>query len=259
MVLILGISGILEAIVLGEIASIDNFTSEMTIWLPIVTAVTTAALSGAVLLLLQFFVLPRLEREKTTQRELWKTKKEVFLDSITLVDRVLACVPWDGAPADYLASVEDFPDTNELNKQLHQLLLLSDDIRIPQKFVHLISGISDSTDRSDFLLLLRRELSGSKLKLSAEEFPFFLPRSREQMKEVLEIISDIKATLAQIDSTNAHIDSVQVHKPNYGQTMLKITCPDEKCKEECLSLLRSYRNPERLYCVFNDSETPERL
>jgi hypothetical protein len=49
------------------------------VWIPVTTAVMTAVLSGAILLLLQWLVTPRIELNKTIQQEQWKTKRDAFL------------------------------------------------------------------------------------------------------------------------------------------------------------------------------------
>src|SRR5512145_3029782 len=108
--------------------------------LPIVTAVTTAVVSGVMMLLLQLALIPVLERRKVIEQELWKTKKESFLRALELIDRVLVCLPWSGpaVPADYEPSMDDFPTALELNRQLHELVLLSRNPEIPQTFTAFI-------------------------------------------------------------------------------------------------------------------------
>jgi hypothetical protein len=230
----------------------------METWQPVFTAVLTAFLSGGVVLLLQYVILPRLEREKTIQQEEWKSKKDAFLAAMDTADRVLANVPWEDAPADIEPNVEDIPDSNEINSRLHRLLLLSNDINIPLLFNHLISGVSSPEDRKRFLQLLRRELFRSELNLEGIHVPFFLPRSKEQMKSLLDLATGVAPLLSRLGNAGAIITSVQIHKPRLGEVSFKLTVPGEEVRNKCFDLLRGHASPP-VNCSFNDSDVIERF
>ena len=219
--------------------------------IPVATAVLTAILSGAVTLGLQFLVLPKLERNKTIEQELWRTKKDTFLAAMGLVDRMLACAPWHGdVPADYTPNVEHIPDSNELNEQFHRLLLVVDDMKIPNMFRTFMSGVTTAADRGTFLLLLRRELFRSKVRLDPNTVPFFFPRTKEQLLSAMEAYSHITPLLDKLEARGARVLRMEVNRPQLGETSLEILCPSEEIEAECKELLASHERPGSLHCEF---------
>ena len=227
-------------------------------WFAVLTAVLTATLSGGVALLLQFLVLPRLEREKTLQQELWKAKRDAFLEAAQLVDQYLACMPWEGAPADFEPSVDSIPDMSEVNRILHLLLLVSNDMRIPELFEHMFVGVISGQDRSEFLSRLRNELFASRENI--RRVPFFLPRSKEVMRAILEQKSDIDQILSKVvDQLGCRVESIEFHKPQLGDVTVHIRCPSTQSIAKCQDILRTAAQPGRIWCRFDDEDTPKRL
>ena len=226
-----------------------------------VTAVATAALSGAVVLLLQYFILPRLEREKTVQQESWKSKRDAFLDAIGTAWKVLASVPWEGGPADYRPSVDDLPDTNEINERLYRLYLLADDIRIPAIYHQLISGVSTQELRNQFLQLCRSELFGSKPHGQLADIPFYLPRSKEQLQKILAMSPKVMAIADKLEEAGGTVTEIQFHKPALNEVTLSVDAKDDATKNRCREVLRVASEVENLslWCDFGGAGAPERF
>lgn len=113
---------------------------------PIVTATVIAR---------QYFLLPKLEREKTKEVELWKNKKDTFIKAINLIDEKYETLNF----GDGMSSV--FNKEQEVNKIYTELLLFSKDAEIPEmfwKFFDSKTAILSAQDRGKFISILRKDL-----------------------------------------------------------------------------------------------------
>lgn len=162
-------------------------------WIPLTTAVATAVLSGTVLLLLQLIVTPRIERNKTIQQELWKAKKDAFLNAVELIDRTLAVTVWEGAavPKDYAPNFDQIPKSDEINTQLRLLLLLSNNPEISTMFLRPFTGggTFSPSDRGRFISLLRTELFSTAARFDPDKVPFFFPQTPDQLRAAAEDVT----------------------------------------------------------------------
>lgn len=161
------------------------------VWIPVTTAVMTAVLSGAILLLLQWLVTPRIELNKTIQQEQWKTKRDAFLKAIELIDRQLESTRWRGPDMkDYVPDYSKAPTQDEKNEQLRLLLLLSHNPQIWRMFVDVFDKGISPTVRATYISLLREELFGSTAKIDPDQVPYFLHPPPDQLRAATEAIEN---------------------------------------------------------------------
>jgi hypothetical protein len=150
------------------------------------TPVFTAVLSGAVLLILQLFIMPRLERAKTIEQELWRAKRDAFIGAMKLMDRHLNYADWRGSdvPAGYIPDYDQVPKSDELNEIISLLVLLSDNVEIGIKFGNMfkLGMVFSPADRTDFLVLLRKELFRKKTKIDRNKVPFIFRQDPDQLR-----------------------------------------------------------------------------
>ncbi len=126
----------------------------------------------------QYFVFPRLEREKTKAVELFKHQKDTFGRVIELVDQ---CINSQNLQ---MLDQEKFrghrptshPDMQEVNRIYSQLILLAGDQTIPKAFIDFFGptiGGDVLVKRGELILSLRNELYDRKMALSPEEVGFY--------------------------------------------------------------------------------------
>ena len=128
-------------------------------------------ITALIIFIAQFFLLPKLEKNKTAQVELWKEKKDVFIQSIELIDRRYQCLSFGGKKGD--GSV--FNEPEKVNKIYTKLLILSENPSIPKKFWRFFDNLVSKytpAERGEFILLLQKEL-GQKNNTKPENIPYF--------------------------------------------------------------------------------------
>ncbi len=130
------------------------------------------AVVGIVVIIAQFFIQPKIQKEITAQSELWLKKEEIYIKTIGLVDKRFDSMFFkDSKP-----TVEP-PTTQEINEVFRQLLLLCDDDEIIirfQKFMDIsIYEYCSPVNRGGFINLLRKDLSKKKFSIKSEEIPYF--------------------------------------------------------------------------------------
>jgi hypothetical protein len=130
-------------------------------------------ITALVILSVQFFVQPILETKKVANVELWKDKKNTFLEAVNLVDEKYQTLQFDQSNKNDIAT--KFTNIAEVNRIYVKLLILSKDQTIPEKFWHFfddtVKGFSPA-ERGEFILLLQKEL-GQKNKTPPEKIPVF--------------------------------------------------------------------------------------
>ena len=125
---------------------------------------------------MQIIILPRLEQKKLRFQEAWRSKRDAFVDALQVLDHHLASTNWSGpdVPSDYKPSA-DKPPSNEINRSVVLLSMLSDSIETPKTFANFFKKGSHTSpaDRGLFIQMLRNELYDSKATFKAEELPYF--------------------------------------------------------------------------------------
>ncbi len=145
-------------------------------WLEYFIAPSVVAL---LVLGVQFLVLPRLEREKTRVVELFKHRKDVFVQAIRLVDQQInAQHLMKLNPTMFKGHVPlNAANTNDVNRIYSDLLLLAENSDVPQAFSEFFAstiGGDILVKRGAFILRLRKELYATSVDLQPEKVPFYI-------------------------------------------------------------------------------------
>ena len=129
-------------------------------WKTLIVSVIGGIVSGAGLLLLQFYFLPKIEEKKLTNSSLYELKIDVY-------KRVLAVANKRYSGDDYSS------DKQYINTILHDLYLVSPSIKIPDLFMKMISAkeITTVTVRGELINLIRSDLFGEVPILDPGEIP----------------------------------------------------------------------------------------
>lgn len=125
--------------------------------------------TGSFILVVQFFLLPKLERNKTAQIEFWKERYKSFIMALELVDKKYGSLDFGNGNKGV------FNEESEVNKVYTKLLILSGNKDIPEKFWKFFDNSRKKltpVERGEFILLLQKEL-GQKNKTKPEKIPFF--------------------------------------------------------------------------------------
>jgi len=150
-----------------------------------IAPLVTGLVIGVIIYLLQYFLTPLMEKNTLIRKEEWISKKDVFIAAIELIDKNFSAIPLTGGgiPPDYTPTGKK-PATEEINRVLIKLILLSNDDNIPRKFKDFfMPKHSTFTERGEFILLLRKELFNSTIRIKPEEIPIFVTSvSSEEVK-----------------------------------------------------------------------------
>ena len=125
-------------------------------------------ITGAIIFIAQFFLLPRLEKNKTAQVELWREKKDAFIKSVELIDEKYQSLDFGKG------SKSIFSKSPEVNKIYIRLLILSENKDIPNRFWKFFDNSKSQftpIERGEYILLLAKEL-GSKNDTQPDEIPY---------------------------------------------------------------------------------------
>ncbi len=124
--------------------------------------------TGVIIFIAQFFLLPKLERNKVAQVELWREKKDVFIKSVELIDEKYQSLDFGKGHK------TTFSKPMEVNKIYTRLLILSENQKIPDKFWKFFDNSVlkyTPAERGEFILLLQKEL-GLKSDTRPNEIPY---------------------------------------------------------------------------------------
>jgi hypothetical protein len=136
-----------------------------------------------IVIVAQYFLLPKIESEKARATQLFQHKREVCLDAIRLVDKHINAQNLSGLDGMFQGHKPGVHvPTDEINSVLAQLILsITDEKDIPNKFVNFF-GPTIAGDvlvkRGEFILSLRREIYNKKYcDLSADKIGFYYNRA----------------------------------------------------------------------------------
>ena len=126
----------------------------------------------------QFIIQPLMKQKITAQTELWLQKKQVYIETIELIDKRFDSMKFkDSEP------IATPPTTDEINNVYRQLLFFCDNGEILTDFHNFmdfsVEGYCSPANRGNFIKLLREDLGKSKLSIVDEKIPYFREHSRE--------------------------------------------------------------------------------
>ncbi|MCK4905080.1 hypothetical protein KAS42_02385 [bacterium] len=141
------------------------------------------AVVALILLVAQFILHPLLEKKIIMKKELWLEKKEVYWESIYLIDKSYdsLALSKEGYPGHI--PTKNKPNTQEINEVYRKLFLLSENEDIPVIFIRFFDKDSkfSAALRGEYIKLLRKDLDGFKIRTDSEKIPFFY--NTEQLGE----------------------------------------------------------------------------
>lgn len=118
----------------------------------------------------QLYLIPKLEKKKITQAELWKEKKQVFIEALELVNDIMASL------FDEEMKKEMTGKLKKVNNTQTKLIILSENQSIPETFADFFDKTKQSpspAQRAEFMINLRKELGLECNLLNPEEIRFF--------------------------------------------------------------------------------------
>jgi len=130
----------------------------------------------------QYVFVPKMEREKTRESELFRHQKSIFLHAIEIVDRILNAQQLEKLDPEKFKGHQplvNVPTTEEVNKVFSQLVLLTYDEDIPKGFGHFFGpkiGGDILAKRGEFIVSLRKELYKKHTSTPAAKIPFYYHR-----------------------------------------------------------------------------------
>ncbi len=131
-----------------------------------------------IVIVAQLIIQPLMQRKITAQTELWLQKKQVYIETIELIDK-----RFDSMKLEDSVHIGKPPITDEINNVYRQLLFFCDNDEILidfHKFMDLsIEGYCTPANRGNFMKLLREDLGKSKLSIVDEKIPYFREYSRK--------------------------------------------------------------------------------
>lgn len=104
--------------------------------------------------------------------ELFLFKKEIYRQTMEIVDKRFDSMSWKGAEP-----VSEPPTPGEINNIYRQLLLVSDNDEILKRFMKLMSYSENDycspANRGEFINLLRIDLGKEKVNIRVDSIPYF--------------------------------------------------------------------------------------
>jgi hypothetical protein len=139
----------------------------------IIYSIVTGIVVGVIMLMAQLFITPKIERDKLVAQEQWKAKRIAFSEAISLVDQHFSAGNWTGpdVPKKQTPTVEK-PSPLEINRVYSELMLLSEDIKIPKAYITFFNTGGSAGTRGEFIIMLRKELFKSEISIKPEDIPF---------------------------------------------------------------------------------------
>ena len=135
-------------------------------------------ITGVLIFIAQFFLLPKLEESKTMKRELWIEKKNTFIEALILLNKKYETLGWGKKEP------SEFKELNEVNKIYGKLIILSKNSKIPESFWKFFDSKREkltAKERGDFIVLLQKEL-GQKTNTKPDEMPIFINQENNPPK-----------------------------------------------------------------------------
>lgn len=147
-------------------SSVTVHDAQWSIMKDFVALILAAILGGAIALYIQ----PRIAKRSAIMQERWRAKKLLFEEAIALHDWMY------NFNAQALGNTElctyEPPHERDINRVAAGLLLLSEDEKIPKKFLSLVTKL-DETERAKLLNLMRKELFNDTIDVKPGEIPIF--------------------------------------------------------------------------------------
>ena len=132
-------------------------------------------LTGLIVFLAQFFLLPKLEETKTLKKELWIEKKNTFIKALELVNEKYETLGFGKKQP------SEFTKLSEANRIYGNLVILSQNREIPESFWKLFDNSRkelQAIERGNFIVLLQKAL-GQESHTEAEKMPIFIDQKEK--------------------------------------------------------------------------------
>jgi hypothetical protein len=145
---------------------------------PFFKTVISPIIVAVVVIAAQFVIQPLMQRNIIAQTELWLQKKQVYIETIELIDKRFDSMEFKNSKP-----MRNLPTTDEINNVYRQLLFFCDNSEILTDFRNFmdlsVEGYCSPANRGKFIKLLREDLGKSKLSIADEEIPYFREHSRK--------------------------------------------------------------------------------
>ena len=109
------------------------------------------------------FLSDKMDNYMNKDFEMWSLKKETYLKAILILDQLWDSGDFKGPNGDHVPIVP--PSSQEINEVALNLLFLSDNPEIPQKFLD-NTRFSNPSTINEFIVLVRKDLKGSDLNFN---------------------------------------------------------------------------------------------
>ena len=119
----------------------------------------------------------------TSSKEHWLLKKQFFLESINLIDRLMNSTAWSGDtfPKSYVQNIDLKPSVHEINQICAKLALVAENQCIVTRFSSFFTKGSSSSpvDRAKYIKALRKDLFRNDNVIDKKHPHFFLMKQND--------------------------------------------------------------------------------
>ena len=130
------------------------------------------AMVAIIVIFVQFFIQPEVQKKATIKTELWLEKKRIYVETVKMIDKRFDSMFFDSAEP-----IVNTPTTQEINKVFRELLLMCDNDEIIIKFQsfmdYSVEDYCSPASRGDFINLIREDLGKDKFSIKPEVIPYF--------------------------------------------------------------------------------------